>query len=321
MTEAWAFGVDVGGTYLRVGLFSLSGGRRPALAGSTKRAWRSGDHDAAGALSAALRDELAALSSRHGLEPAATPLGVGLAGQLSPDGRTVVNAPNIGWRDLGLVELLEAELGRPPGSIRMVNDLTAIVRGELADGGARGARDLVAMYVGTGVGGAVVTDGRIVRGAGGTAGEIGHVKLPGCDALCGCGERGCLEAVAGGAALARRVAAMRFGTDQDAEPAADLARAERAVEAGDPAAEALWHEASEALAHVASGMCTFLNPSVLLVGGGVFDRAPRLRLRFEARTRDLTLAVARTRLEIRHGELGDDAGLLGAAMFAVEHHS
>lgn len=307
-------GADVGGTHLRLGLFEAEAWR---LRWQGKRRWRSGE-DSPESLAAALRAAMDEASAATGVHTANLPLGMGLAAQLSPDGRQVVNGPNLGWRDVAVAERVERALGRDEGSLVVCNDLAAIVMGELAAGAAVGVRHLVALYAGTGVGGAAVVDGRLVRGAGGTAGEVGHMKLPGASGLCGCGELGCVESVAGGASLGRRLAGLRFATDVEGELPSDPARLERAAEAGDAAAVAMAAEVVEALAYAASGLCTFLNPEVLLVGGGLFERAPSLAARFEARTLAQTLAVARGRLVVRHGALGDEAGLLGAAHLAQQ---
>ena len=307
-------GADVGGTHLRFGLFDADGWQ---LLWQGKRGWRGAD-DSPESLAAALLASMREAEAATGHALAELPVGMGLAAQLSPDGRTVVNGPNLGWRDVAFADRLEAALGRPVGSIAVCNDLSAIVMGELAAGAAVGVRSLVALYAGTGVGGAAVVEGRLVRGTGGTAGEVGHMKLAGGQAPCGCGEVGCVESVAGGASLGRRLQGLRFATDLAGELPGDPARLERAALAGDAEAEGIVAEVVDALAFAASGLCTFLNPEVLLVGGGLLERAPVLASRFEARTLALTLAVARARLEIRRGSLGDEAGLLGAAHQALQ---
>lgn len=311
---ALVLGADVGGTHLRLGLFEASDW---TLRWQGKRSWR-GSEDTPESLAAALRLAMEEAAAATGVVVDGLPLGMGLAAQLSPDGRTVVNGPNLGWRDVAVAERMEQALGRPSGSIAVCNDLAAIVMGELGAGAAKGVQNLVALYAGTGVGGAAVVEGRLVRGTGGTAGELGHMKLPGAAGQCGCGEVGCVESVAGGAALARRLGGFSFATDLAGEWAGDPARLERAALAGDTVAATIATEVVEALAFAASGLCTFLNPELLLVGGGLFERAPALAKRFEARTVELTLAVARRRLEVRHGSLGDEAGLLGAAHLGLQ---
>jgi glucokinase len=111
---------------------------------------------------------------------------------------------------------------------------------------------------------------------------------------------------------------VQFATDVAGELPGDPARLERAAVAGEAEAERIVAEVVDALSYAASGLCTFLNPEVLLVGGGLLERAPVLASRFEARTMELTLAVARARLTIRRGSLGDEAGLLGAAHQALQ---
>ena len=149
-----------------------------------------------------------------------------------------------------------------------MNDVNAILVGEASFGSARGARDALAVYFGTGIGGALMVGGSLVVGAGGNAGEIGHVKVPGFEGTCGCGEVGCVEALAGGAALDRRIARTPGWEGLGVGDVDGLATA------GDPAAVALWEEVASAAGDIVSGACTLLNPSTLILGGGVLDRTP-----------------------------------------------
>ena len=252
-------------------------------------------------------------------------IGVGLAAQLSPDGRTVLNSPNLGWRDERFAERLEEALkeqfGRTP--VTLVNDLNALMWGEYFAGAIRDVDDALAVYVGTGVGGALLVDGALVVGAGGVAGEIGHSKVKPGGRLCGCGELGCVEAYAGGIHLERQIA--QLGEDAAVPEAViddpdsgdvDLAAADRLSQDNEPIAE-IWQTATDYLALVVANACTLLNPSVLLVGGGVVENCTHFRERFLAKTTPLVLEVARDELEIRQPELGDEAGMLGAARLAA----
>jgi glucokinase len=242
--------------------------------------------------------------SLDGLAPR---IGIGIAAQLDRSGERVQNAPNIGWRDVPLAVDLATVLGQ---RAELINDVDAILLGEREFGGARSESDVLAVFVGTGVGGAILAGGRLIRGAGGTAGEIGHVKLRGSDQLCGCGERGCVEALAGGASLNRRLLADGKGPTI-IEVDADYA-------AGDPYARQLWEEVAEGLGIVISGGATLLNPGAIMLGGGVFDRAPNLLGLVRDRSERLTLAASRSVLRFVRPELGDMAGCLGAAMRAYD---
>jgi glucokinase len=251
-------------------------------------------------------------------------VGVGFAAQLSADGRTVLNAPNLGWREVGLAGLMEQAWKLAHGAVLVLNDLKAILAGEMAMGAARGVDSAIAFYVGTGVGGALAVRGQLWTGAGGNAGEIGHVKIHGYDGLCGCGERGCVEALAGGGALRRQ---LREWSDAggvashlvaDAPGTLDVEAWDRASGAGDAWAVAFRDKVADALGHVLSGAITFCNPELVLLGGGVFEHAPHLATCTQNRANELTLAACRANVRYAAGSLGDSAGVLGAAGFALQ---
>jgi len=269
--------------------------------------------------------DLAAVLKAHIPEgPPVTAIGMGFAGQLSVDRRVVLNAPAFGWRNVRLAEELEDALAIPRGGIELLNDLKAILAGEIAAGAARGASPVLAFYVGTGVGGALAIDGRVQLGAGGNAGEIGHVKLLGFQGLCGCGERGCVEARAGGGALTRwlRDAAQGEGRHlADAKGELGLAAWDAAASAGDAWAAQTRAEVADALAHVLAGATTFTNPALVLTGGGVFEHAPGLAQLVIQRAGELTLAACRANVRYAAGQLGDSAGVLGAAGVALQRGS
>lgn len=301
-----AIGFDVGGSHIRAAcLREIDGGWERIYV--EKLRWREdGDatslDDLVESISRLRATALRSLGSADEIR-----IGIGVAAQLDRAGRRVINAPNIGWRDAPLADALESALGV---TVRCLNDVDAILVGEQAFGAARGSSDVLAVFVGTGVGGAVIAGGRLLRGASGTAGEIGHVKVRGCELVCGCGEVGCIEAMSGGAALHRRLA-------RDGRPPSVTAL-EEAVAAEDPYAIALWDEVSTALGHVIAGAATLLNPEQILLGGGVLERAPRLRARVVLRAEEFTLAASRPALRFSAPELGDSSGSLGAAIHAYE---
>jgi len=249
-------------------------------------------------------------------------VGVGVAGQCDGTTGVVVNAPNLGWRDAPFGDLLAQELHVP---VQVVNDLSAAAWGERAFGAARGADDAVLVFVGSGVGSGLILGGRLHQGAGGVAGEIGHVKVAPRGAQprpCGCGEWGCLEAYAGGMNLAARV------RDEVAEGKAggvleaaggDASRVnasavEAAYLAGDPYARELWAEVGELLGTAMANVVTLLNPARLVLGGGVLLGCPNLERIARAHLGDRTLRVARRGLVVERAGLGDDAGVVGAAL-------
>ncbi len=285
-------GLDIGGTTARLEVFDAD--------------WRTVHRGRASTRDASTAESLVELVA--GLldeAPEVETLGVGFAGFLTPDGRTVINAPNFGWRDVPLAGLLEARCAK---SVVLMNDLDAIVHAELHDGAALEAQNLLAVYVGTGVGGCVVFDRQILR-AHGKAGEIGHSKVVVGGRRCGCGDHGCVEAYAGGVYLEAMV------DDVRPDLARDLAAADAAV-ASSEELRAIWDRATNYLSIVTANACTLLNPDMLLLGGGVLSNLPTFRDLYLRKISPLVLDAARDDLTIEFGALAD-AGPLGAARAAA----
>lgn len=248
--------------------------------------------------------------------------GVGVAGQCLGMTGIVVNAPNLGWRNVSFGGLLSGALGQP---VRVVNDLSAAAVGEHAWGAAKGASDALVVFVGSGVGAGLILGGRLHEGAYGVAGELGHVKVrpPGGQAerRCGCGEWGCLEAWAGGMNLAARVRedvnaglAGRVGAIAGSDADVSAAAVEAACAEGDLYARELWGELGALLGTAIANATTLLNPARVVLGGGVLSGCPNLARIVRAQVIDKTARAARAGVEVVPAELGDDAGLVGAAL-------
>ncbi len=291
-----ALGVDLGGTTARAAVVDRASGRVIAV---EKSAWSDRSPEAVVRETAALVNHLA---GAHGVPVA--PLGVGFAGMLR--GPVVVNAPNLGWRDVDFGTPLSRAVGR---DVRLVNDLSAAAWGELCVGAARGARDTFTVFVGTGVGSAIITEGRLLHGAAQVAGEFGHLKVVAEGGrACGCGDEGCLEAYVGGARLQAWM--------QEEGLAGSAADLEGLAASGDPTARRLYDFAAGQLALAVANQVTVLNPEVLVLGGGVLLRCPGMvaRLRDVVHRRAGVAARAVVRVEL--ATLGDDSGLVGAALLA-----
>lgn len=311
--KRFRLGYDIGGTNARLSAF----GEDRAVLGTIRRGIRqdTSPEGVAGAM-AQLRDELL---EELGLEPEGlVAAGAGVAAQLATDARTVVNAPNLGWRDLDFGAVVQDALGH---NVHLANDLNALLFGEYMAGAAVGFDDVLAVYVGTGVGGAMISAGKLVEGAGGKGGEIGHVKVVPGGRLCGCGERGCLEAYSGGKSLEAQVRelALQRGTSQvfidGDERRVDLGVADELSESDEAFGE-LWERSASFLAMSVANACTLLNPGLLLLGGGVLENCARFRAQTLTRITPLVLTAARDDLRIASPNLGDVAGMLGSAWLA-----
>jgi glucokinase len=310
-----AVGVDLGGTNLRVGIVDSNGKVQAQL---RRRVEDLAPDRVVALISAGIGEVLkqAALNLEK-----VSGVGVGAAAQLRGDSGVVAVSPNLGWREVPLGELLSAALGR---SVLVVNDVEAITWGEVCFGSARGHKNALGVYVGTGVGGGLVMDGRLIRGATGVAVEIGHVKVrPEDGAPCGCGGSGCLEAYLGGANLTRR---LRQEADRDwpalnqKEPIHPGA-VEELVADSDPRAIDLFRELSRDFGGVLASAVTLLNPSALILDGAVMQGCPTLR-RWSLEVMEAqALGVALQALGVFSGELGDQAGVIGAASLVLSEEN
>lgn len=247
--------------------------------------------------------------------------GVGAAGQLRGDSGMVLVAPNLGWRNVPFGEMLAQRLGH---AVRVVNDLSAAAWGEFRAGAGKGERDLLVVFVGSGVGSAVIANGALLSGSNGLAGELGHVKVRRGGRTCGCGELGCLEAYAGGHNLAAQIRELVSGgrspglaalLGEDAGQA-NPSHLEQAALAGDAAALEVYDFAAECLGLAIANQITMLNPGRLILGGGVLSRCPGLRERVLEHIRAHASVSSRENLAVVDAALGDDSGLIGAALLA-----
>jgi glucokinase len=306
-----SIGFDIGGSTIRGGLVSSHGGKFEFLA--EKRGHLRPEDREPAALAELIRcwvDEL-----RTYVDMKSIPVGVAICAQLTDGGRHVVNSPNLSWRDVPLGDLLERAL--PRTRLRVTNDLNAILLGEHRFGAAKGRRDVIAVYPGTGVGGALIVNGCLVEGAKGFAGEIGHISIE-SEVLCGCGKTGCLETVAGGRYIESRVENDRASgllgewPDEETGPLRPDS-VDRAYAAGVPYALSLWDRVSEELSQAISALVAFLNPELVLMGGGVIERCPNLYKLVVERSLAKAPEVSRSGLGFTMGTLGWQAGVLGAA--------
>lgn len=289
-------GVDIGGTSVKWVVLESEPEPRVVADGQVAIERELGPHVALDGI-AALARELDAATG--GLDR----VGLGMPGPLDLErGRTVFLGNFPGWEDAPVVEPLERVTGLP---VALVNDARAFTLAELELGAGRGCSALVGYTIGTGVGGGVVVDGRLLMHANGTVGELGHQTLEPDGPRCGCGNRGCLEAFSAGPAIAR---------------AAGLATPELVVEAaraGDPNAAAVLSRAGEYLGIGMANAAVAVGPERIVVGGGV-AAAGDLILEPARRefARRLTVMPAE-RIPIVPAELGVGSGAVGAALWAT----
>jgi glucokinase-like ROK family protein len=227
-----------------------------------------------------------------------------------------------GWDGYPVRDRLAARYRAP---VWVDNDVNVLTLGEWRAGVAIGHDNVVVVKVGTGIGAGIISDGRLHRGAQGSAGDVGHIQVTEDPAvICRCGNIGCLEALAGGGALARDgEAAARAGRSprlwealaRDGRvTAADVARA---ASLGDPVAAALLADAGRRVGLMLASVVNFFNPSLVVIGGGVAQSGERLLAGVRDVIRRRSLPLATRDLEIQRSSLGNEAGIIGAAAMVV----
>ncbi len=237
-------------------------------------------------------------------------IGIGVPGPVAFATGQPVNPPIMpGWDGFSVPDWFA---GRYDAPVLVDNDVNIMALGEHWSLW-RDTDHLLFIKIGTGIGCGIVAGRIIHRGAQGAAGDIGHIRVPGNEeVLCRCGNVGCLEAVAGGRALAVRLAA-------EGRPAANSRDVVRLVRAGDPTATRMVREAGRALGQVLAGSVNFFNPSVLVIGGDLGQAHEQLLAGMREVIFERSLPLATRDLRTEPSELGDRAGVVGAAIMVIEH--
>lgn len=254
------------------------------------------------------------------------PVGVAVAGYLNRDRSVMTFSPNIdAWRDVPLRDGLQERLGR---AIRLENDANAAAFGELRHGAGQGCEDLLMVTLGTGVGGGVVIGGSLLLGGQGVGGEVGHITVAPDGHECGCGLRGCLEAYSSGTALERTgdeaVTQRRPGSEALVErcggdPAQLTSRdIVEVAAAGDPLAAALVRDVGVWLGRGLASMSAILDPQRIVVGGGLAEVGDPVLGPAQATYADIQRRGHRAVVDVALAQLGNDAGVIGAAALAAE---
>ena len=298
----YALGVDIGGTKIAVGAVDATGAvhAQRTIATDVEAGFDAGLARLTRVLDETLaeaRVDAAALSG----------IGLGCPGPFDETSGRIENFYTLpGWEGSDIVNPLAARFDTP---VRLINDADAALLGEALAGAARGARVALMLTIGTGVGGAALIEGAILRGAAREHPEIGHLIVDPAGPECYCGSRGCLEALAAGPALAR--AGAEFGY-------ADAEAVFAAAEAGVEPAQAIIVRSADAMETAVWSLVHTLLPEVILIGGGIGER--HFALYREAAERAIARAVLAPAGSIRvvKAALGNDAGMVGAAALMLD---
>jgi glucokinase len=311
---SYTIGVDVGGT-------KVLGGVVDELGTVVKTARRDTPREGGAALTQAIADVAKELMSEFTIDS----VGVSAAGFVSSDRKTMLATPNIaGWNGVDLDYQLTSLIGLP---VVIENDANAAAWGEARFGAGRGKRHMLMLTVGTGIGGGIVVNGELYRGAFGIAAEIGHIRVVPEGHLCGCGARGCFEQYGSGNALmrhareaiaaspdiARNLLSLGDGTLEGLTGKAitDAARD------GDAVALAAFNTTAQWLGAGIASLAVVLDPECVVIGGGVIDAGEiLLKPTREALERSMPFAGKHPYPEIIGAQLGNEAGLVGVADLA-----
>lgn len=310
-------GVDIGGTKV----MALVLDRDLKVVGRAKKKMRSSraDEPAEVRVIKAMHEALA----DAGLERVRG-AGVGSPGPLDPKTGVIIDTPNLAWKDFPLAQTLSDAFDVP---VAVDNDVNMGTYGEWHFGEVSDCKNVVGVFPGTGIGGGLIIEGKLYRGLTGAAGEVGHMTIEVDGPYCGCGKRGCLEAVASRIAIASRVAALAARGDAPyvfEQCGVDMAKIRssvlaKAIEKGDTMVEDVVRKAAFYIGIGVSNLINILSPEAVVLGGGLVEAMEALFLEEVKRAmKEHAMPFLRKNLRLVPAKLGDDAVAMGAAVLIVE---
>jgi glucokinase len=328
MPERYAIGVDFGGTKLLASVVDIETGK---LISSAKRKTNASDSpdELMGRLYAGIDESIR--SANVGKKRSIAGIGVGLAGQIDSARGILLGAPNLSQAtvNLPIAEMLANRYGMPAA---LLNDVQIAAIGEATFGAGVGSPNFLCVFVGTGIGGAIVREGTLVRGYSGSAGEIGHLVVDAGGRICGCGGRGHLEAYASRTAMTKAILAelkrgrpsvlrklapeLEGGDDSGAALRSGLMA--RAISEKDELVTETFQEAGGFLGLGLASVINLLNPERIILGGGVIEAVPFLFEVATKRAKREALAAPAAAVHIVKAKLGDNSGVVGAALLGAQ---
>lgn len=308
--EKFCFGIDVGGTTVKMGVFSTEGKLVESWEIPTRKE-DEGSHILEDICSEIEKKIVERELSREDL----VGVGIGIPGPITKDG-TVLNCVNLGWGIFNVEEKLSKMLGGI--KVKAGNDANVAALGENWQGGGVGFEDLILITLGTGVGGGVIIGDKIITGSNGAAGEIGHMPVVYDEdaEICGCGKKGCLETVGSATGIVREAKKLLANTDIPT-PLRDKAEFSckdifDLAKEGDEASMQVVDKLAEYLGIAAAHIAAVTNPQVIVIGGGVSKAGKFLLDKIEERYMDKAFKACRN-AKFSLATLGNDAGMYGAA--------
>lgn len=304
----YAFGVDIGGTTVKLGLFDRQGNVLDKWEIPTVK--DNGGEQILPDVAQSIREKMAEKSI--GLQEICG-IGVGAPGAVDDQGTMVGGAVNLGWGVFNIPEVLGRELAVP---VKAANDANVAALGEMWQGGGKGYSNMVAVTLGTGVGGGIIIGGKILTGATGAGGEIGHIHLEdGETESCGCKNKGCLEQYASATGMVRLAKRRLEKDDADSVLRQGELSAKAvwdAVKAGDSVAIEIAEQFGDYLGKGLAAVAAVVNPEVFVIGGGV-SKAGEILLSYVKPAFQKYVFFPCGKAEFKLATLGNDAGIFGAA--------
>ena len=318
--KKWVLGVDLGGTNIVVGALPIDGGDGTVLAARSvpTEAARGAKYVVDRIIALVHEARAAVISQQGGTEADFAGIGIGSPGPLDRATGTVINTPNLGWRNFPLRDLIANGVGLPA---TLDNDANCATYGEWWLGAGRNVDTLVGLTLGTGIGGGIVLNGEIFHGVSDAAGEIGHMSIDSTGRKCKCGNYGCLEAYASGPAIAlRAIEGLESGIESLLPALVDgrleaitAATVYEAVVLGDPFANEVMRETVRFLGAGVASIINILNPEMVVITGGVTRAGDHLFVPLRAEVRRRAFRVSQEACQIVPAQLPGLAGVIGAA--------
>jgi glucokinase len=316
-SENLVIGVDLGGTKILAGVFDRSL-KCISQAKMTTKSQRGAD-EVVERVARCVRDAV----DEGDLDiKQVKAIGIGAPGAVDPESGKVIFAPNLQWRDIPLKKMLEKDLGIP---VFVENDCNICTLGVHEAELAGKPKNMVGIFLGTGIGGGLIINGKLYSGFNKTAGEIGHMILEVGGPKCGCGNKGCFEALASRSAIFRRIQTAikegqktvlteMLGDNLDEMKSGDL---RKAIKRGDKFIEKVVEEAAEYTGIAVANLINILNPDTIVLGGGVIEQMEDQMMAIIVETaHDYALDGTAEGIEIIASKLGDSAGITGGAVLA-----
>lgn len=310
----YCFGIDIGGTTVKCGLFTVEGRLVDKWEIVTDKSEQGKKilKDVAAAVAGKMREKSIPAEDVFGL-------GVGVPGPVLSQS-IVKGCVNLGWAEYNVKEELEKELKRELGeksfAVSVENDANVAALGELWQGTGKGNRSLVMVTLGTGVGGGIVLDGKILSGVTGAAGEIGHMPVLYDETeMCNCGKKGCLEQIASATGIVRHAKRVLAGTDKESALRKGNLTAKAVFDAfkeSDELAQIIVNDVCRYLATALAHITCVVNPEIIVIGGGVSKAGQVLIDTVSMYYREKAFNACKD-TKIVLASLGNDAGIYGAA--------